>query len=513
MAKQTKGQEDVSQFALYYLSEPEENTLKNVNFKIEELRQRAEVLAVADPLLRVIAPNETEPVSLLDPYNIAMSAVGHVIDGLQLMNLGESSLTVREFEEMIAADITKQYEALKSAGTIQQLPRPDEVKKTAGSILDKLLSRKEGGVFTEKMYQPQSHEFTSYEYRLFDQYYDDVEGILHIRPTPETANLYLNSLGQPLGDMQAALTALVERQIAKGDIASAIKTASQHLNLTRQHRSEILNLRRQIQRNASGIHWLESIKPELDKIYDDVPYLLNQDEKIYNSLSANTQVMLSEKGPLARKVLSIISNCSTIYRKLKTVVVVLPDEYRQARIQEGFFSSTDPLPHLEHAILRLVIQEFSGAMLLEIESAILACTGVSIPKCMDFNMLAEKLTAPRREVREYFDPLEVAQINEVTIEDIRNISEIGRRLALSSLQTISTPRKISDIIQGMEEDCDSYDVGEALLLFALRAWRDGGYAGITAIKTGERFSTSTTAGDEFLVRSIVDVVAEEEDAA
>lgn len=510
---QTKRQEDVSQLALYYLSEPEESAPNNVNFKIEELRQRAEALAVAAPLLRIIAQNETEPVSLLDSYTLAMSAVGHVIDGLQLMNLGESSLTVREFEEMIATDVTKQYEALKAAGAIQQLPNPDEVKKTAGSILDKLLSRKEGGVFTAKMFQPQSQEFVSYEYRLFDQYYDDVEGILHIRPTPEAANLYLNSLGQPLGDMQAALTALVERQIAKGDIASAIKTASQHLNLTRQHRSEILNLRRQIQRNASGIHWLDSIKPELDKIYDDVPYLLSQDEKIYNSLSANTQVMMSDKGPLARKVLSIISNCSTIYRKLKTVVVALPDEYRQARIQEGFFSATDPLPQLEQAILRPVIQEFSGAMLLEIESAILACTGVTIPKCMDFNVLAEKLSAPRREVREYFDPLEVTQVDEVAIEDIRNISETGRKLALSALQAIGTPSKISDIIQRMEEDSDSPDVGEALLLYALRAWRDSGYAGITAFKTGERFSTSTTAGDEFLVQSIADVVAEEEDVA
>src|SRR6185369_7714766 len=219
-----------------------------------------------------------------------------------------------------------------------------------------------------------------------------------------------------------------------------IKTASQHLNLTRQHRSEILNLRRQIQRNASGIHWLESIKPELDKIYDDVPYLLSQDEKIYNSLSANTHVMLSGKGQLARKVLSIISNCSTIYRKLKIVVVALPDEYRQARVQEGFFSSTDPLPHLEQAILRPVIQDFSGAMLLEIESAILACTGLTTPKCMDFNILAEKLTAPRREVREYFDPMEVTQVEGVEIEDIRNISETGRKLALTALQSIGARR-------------------------------------------------------------------------
>lgn len=510
MAKETKEQKDINQLALYYLTEPEVAS-QNVNFKIDELRQRAQALAITAPLLRIIAQNETEPVSLLDPYTVAMSAVGHVIDGLQLMNLGESSLTVRDFEEMIAADIGKQYEALKTAGIIQQMPMSDEVKKTAGSILDKLLSRKEGGVFTEMMFQPQSQEFATYEYRLFDQYYDDLEGILHIRPTPEAANLYLNSLGQPLGDMQAALTALVERQIAKGDISSAIKTASQHLNLTRQHRSEILNLRRRIQRNASGIHWLDSIKPELDKIYDDVPYLLSQDEKIYNSLSANTQVMLSDKGPLARKVLSIISNCSTIYRKLKTVVVALPDEYRQARIQEGFFTSTDPLPHLEQAILRPVIQEFSGAMLLEIESAILACTGVTIPKCMDFNILAEKLTAPRREVREYFDPLEVSQIEEVAIEDIRNISEKGRKLALAALQAIDMPREISDIIQRMEEDSDSPDVGEALLLYALRAWRDGGYAGITATRTGGRFSTRTTAGDEFRVQSIVEA-AQEEDA-
>ena len=511
MAKQTKGQEDVSQLALYYLSEPEETAPQNVNFKIDELRQRAQALAVAAPLLRIIAQNETEPVSLLDPYTIAMSAVGHVIDGLQLMNLGESSLTVKDFEEMIAADITSQYKALKSAGRILQLPKPEEVKKTAGNILDKLLSRKEGGVFIEKMYQPQSQEYSTYEYRLFDQYYDDVEGILHIRPTPEAANLYLNSLGQPLGDMQAALTALVERQIAKGDMASAIKTASQHLNLTRQHRSEILNLRRQIQRNASGIHWLESIKPELDKIYDDVPYLLSQDEKIYNSLSANTHVMLSDKGQLARKVLGIISNCSTIYRKLKIVVVALPDEYRQARVQEGFFSSTDPLPHLEQAILRPVIQDFSGAMLLEIESAILACTGLTTPKCMDFNILAEKLTAPRREVREYFDPMEVTQVEGVEIEDIRNISETGRKLALTALQSIGAPRTISDIIQRMEEDSDSPDVGEALLLYAMRAWRDDGYAGITATKTGNRFSTCTTAGDEFMVQSIAEL--EEEDAA
>lgn len=498
-------QKEKLQLSLYYndgaVSEEEEAIISS---KLNELSLRAEFLAIAAPLVKIIPQNETGFAAELDPYALAMSFIKHVIDSLKLMDISESSLTVRQLEALVASDIFSQYEALyrQYPGISNgEQPSREDANKVASEVVDRLLARRTNGKFTVRIFNSSENAFREFEFQLFEQYYN-YEGDLLVRPTTECANLYLNAMDQKLGDKQAALTTLIDRQIERGDYESALKSAYQHRNVTLQHQSSILSLERQIERNSRGVSWLNEIEPEIDLITKEVPEFNKQDEKIFFSLQANLETLAGQKRYLAHQVLEIIRECTGIYRRLAHRVMGLPERYRNARIQHGIFSVVTPLPNIETTLLAPIMKEYTSEMLTDILPHIMAAfCSVKIPNCHDVKYMTEKLTAPKREVTEVFDAAALPEMDELIIEEIRNISAEGRHFAMSALErTGGWEINLSQVIVGVEEDCDMKDVSEALLLFAVHAWKENGYGGLAATRTNTLFKSRHVAGDDFMIQ-------------
>ena len=502
MARRKK---ETLQLSLYYNDRAvSEEDAEKISSKLNELSLRAEFLAIAAPLVKIIPQNETGFAAELDPYALAMSFIKHVIDSLKLMDIRESSLTVHQLEALVASDIYSQYGALfqQYPGICNgEKPTREDANKVATEVVDRLLARRTNGKFTIRSFNSSECAFREFEFQLFEQYYN-YEGDLLIRPTTECANLYLNAMDQKLGDKQAALTTLIDRQIERGDYESALKSAFQHRNVTLQHQSSILSLERQIERNSKGISWLNEIEPEISLITREVPEFNRQDEKIFFSLQANLETLAGQKLYLAYQVLEIIRECTSIYRRLAHRVMGLPEKYRNARIQHGLFSVVTPLPNIETAILDPIMKHFTSDMLTDILPHIMtAFCSVSVPCCHDVKYMADKLTAPKRELAEVFDVAALPEMDELVIEEIRNISAEGRRFAMSALaRTCGKQAQLSQVISGVEEDCDMKDVSEALLLFAVHAWKENGYGGLTATQTNFRFASRHVSGDDFLIQ-------------
>lgn len=497
-------QKEKIQLSLYYNDGVSEEEAVKISSNLNELSLRADFLAIAAPLVRIIPQNQTGFAAELDPYALAMTFIKHTIDSLKLMDISESSLNVRQLEALVASDIFSQYEALNRQYPDVcngEQPSREDANKVASEVVDRLLARRTNGKFTVRIFNPSENVFREFEFQLFEQYYN-YEGDLLVRPTTECANLYLNAMDQKLGDKQAALTTLIDRQIERGDYESALKSAYQHRNVTLQHQSSVLSLERQIERNSRGVSWLNEIEPEIDLITKEVPEFNKQDEKIFFSLQANLETLAGQKRYLAYQVLEIIRDCSVIYRRLALRVMGLPEKYRNARLQHGIFSLVSPLPNIETAILAPIMKHFTAEMLTDILSHLMAAfCSVEIPKCHDARYMTEKLTNPKRELTESFDAAALPEMDELVIEEIRNISADGRHFALAALEkTGGRQITLSQVIAGVEEDCDIKDVSEALLLFAVHAWKENGYGGLVATRTNTMFKSRHVAGDNFMIQ-------------
>jgi len=463
-----------------------------------ELVDRARALAVVGPLVKLLASNLSGPVGLLDTYTLAMGAIGHIIDGLRLMNLTESSLTAPALCSQIAVDIGKQFTALVEKGKLDRLPPSDEVKEIAELIVDQLLARRYRGTFTEDLFVPGAG-FERFEFQLVEQY-DNPEGELLIRPTAACTNLYLNALGQPLSDMQVALAAIIDRQISRGDFAMAEKTAMQHRHLTHQHLLEVRMLNRRIESNVRQISWAEQLRPELERFADEIPPLIKNDEQLHDTLAGNIDALTGPKGLLAKRVLVIIRECRDTYRQIWVIAGDLRRSFSNAMVRHGLFTRQSTLPSLEDAVLRpaLMLPDLVALDLAE-QGLIAAMCGVRQPVVEDLRFVLERLLMPRQEANEVLD--ETLLPPNLVAFDAQVNSLFSRDVLTSAWEMISNlPQAgvlLSELIAQAEGGPAPVDASHLLGLFVVRAWADRSDDTFVATKTGNRFICRHASGDDF----------------
>ena len=466
------------------------------------LRNRAQTVATLSIIASIVAQTSTPPFSFIDPHTTGLMALGHAIDSLRLLDIETTDMTVRDLEARVAIDLRRQFVALEIDGKIAEMPNTEDIEAWGKSVVDKLLCRKEHGSLTDSIFDTESGQFYEFQHSLLEEYARG--SVIYVRPTAACLTLYLGTLTQGIGDIQTALAAVIQRQIARGEYHAALQTAHEHQRITRQHGEKIRTLKRRILSNAGRYSWNDTVLPEILAAQRDVEDAISADTTLEELLDTSMENLPKERRPLAQRVLSVIKSCRNAYRELQTLAMELPRLYSSCIASQGFTSRHLPLPSMLNDVFTPLFNEATDlTALLTACDVVNATFALPRPTILhDVIAITELLLKPIAAVEardlspdsdELLDEVDLALsiFDETTIARARN--------TISSM-TDAKPTQLSDIMQTLEpEDFIEECVAAAIMITA--AWaHNRRHDGIYAVsRTYGRFSCQACAGDDYLI--------------
>ncbi len=466
------------------------------------LRNRAQTVATLSTIASIVAQTSTPPFSFIDPHTTGLMAIGHAIDSLRLLDIETSDMTVKDLEARVANDLKLQFAALATVGVITELPETEDIEAWGKNVVDKLLCRKEHGSQTDRMFDTESGQFYEFQHALLEEYARG--GAIYVRPTAACLTLYLGTLTQGIGDIQTALAAVIQRQIARGEYHAALQTAHEHQRITRQHGEKIRTLKRRIHSNAGRYSWNDTVLPEILIAQRDVEDAITADTTLEGLLDASMDNLPKDKRPLAQRVLMVIRSCRNAYRELQTLAMELPRLYSSCIASQGFTSSHIQLPSMHDDVFVPLFNKITDPVAL-----LVACdvTNGSFavpqpPVLRDIVAETELLLKPAsaaeaRDLSPDNDELLDEEVLALSIFDEMTIAKA--KSTISSLADAG-PTQLSAVIKELEpEDFTEECIAAAIMITG--AWahsrrHDGMYA---VSRTYGRFSCKACTGDDYLI--------------
>lgn len=466
------------------------------------LRNRSQTVATLSTISSIVAQTSTPPFSCIDPHTIGLMAIGHAIDSLRLLDIETSDMTVRALEAHVANDLGRQFVSLAEGGMITEVPDARDIELWGKSVVDKLLCRKGHGSQTEKMFDTETGRFYEFQHALLEEYARD--GAIYVRPTAACLTLYLGTLTQGVGDIQAALAAVIQRQIARGEYHAALQTAHEHQRITRQHGERIRILKRKILSNAGRYNWSEAVLPDILDAQRDVADAINADTKLEELLDVSMENLPRDRKPLAQRVLFVIKSCRNAYRELQTIAMELPRLYSSCIASQGFSSSTIALPSMHTDVFVPLFSDIHDQ-----DALISVCDVVNVslflpkpPLLHDIVAVTELLLkpVPSAEARDlYPDGDEIVDEEDYALAIFDDETIRRAKHAISSMADVG-PTRLSDIIGSLEPEAFTEECAAAAIMVT-GAWAHGRkHAGVYRVtRTHELFSCMVCAGDDYLV--------------
>jgi hypothetical protein len=466
------------------------------------LRNRSQTVATLSTIASIVAQSATPPFLHIDPHTTGLLAIGHAIDSLRLLDIETSVMTVRELEKRVASDLKRQFTALKADGTISVMPEADDIAAWGKSVVDKLLCRKEHGSQIDSLFDTEINRFYEFPHALLEEYAHG--GAIYVRPTAACLTLYLGTLTQGIGDIQTALAAVIQRQIARGEYHAALQTAHEHQRITRQHGEKIRTLRRRILTNAGRYNWNSSVLPEIQLAQRDVEDAIAADTTLEELLDASIDNLPKEKRPLAQRVLLVIKSCRNAYRELQTLAMELPRLYSSCIANQGFVSSHIPLPSMLNDVFNPIFHEVCDPKAL-----LAVCDVVNTQFALPCPPILHDIIA---ETELLLKPVLATEAKDMSPDSDELLDEDDLALSIFDEMTIAKakntiavmadagPTQLSDIMKALEpEDFTEECIAAAIMISA--AWahnksHDGSY---TVSRTYNRFACQACTGDDYLI--------------
>jgi len=466
------------------------------------LRNRSQTVATLSTISSIVAQSSSPPFSFIDPHTTGLMAIGHAIDSLRLLDIETSDLTVRGLEARVAADLSRQFVALAATGVIAEIPDSEDVATWGKNVVDKLLCRKEHGSQIDSLFDMENNRFYEFSHALLEEY--TRSGAIYVRPTAACLTLYLGTLTQGIGDIQTALAAVIQRQIARGEYHAALQTAHEHQRITRQHGEKIRTLRRKILANAGRYSWGSSVLPEIQIAQRDVEDAISADTALEELLDSSMDTLPKEKRPLAQRVLLVIKSCRNAYRELQTLAMELPRLYSSCIASQGFASSHIPLPSMHNDVFIPLFNE-----VFEPKALLAACDIVNAVFATPRPALLHDVIAVTELL---LKPVSSSEMIDTSPDGDEMLDEEDLALSIFDAITIDKARKtialmadaggtrLSDIMKALEpEGFTEESVAAAIMISA--AWahnrnHDGRYA---VSRTYRRFASQVCSGDDYLV--------------
>jgi len=469
------------------------------------LKNRAQTITTLSTLTSIVAQQASPPFSFIDPHTTGLLALGYAIDSLRLLDIETSDLTVKELEAKVAEDLRLQFTALADENAIAEVPETKDIEIWAKGVVDKLLCKKEHGSSTERMFDTDSKQFYEFQHSLLEEYARGSS--IYVRPTATCLTLYLGTLTQGIGDIQTALTAVIQRQIKRGDYHAAFQAAMEHQRITKQHGEKIRGIKRKLQSNAGKYSWNDVILPDILTAQEDAKDAVSADTMLEELLEERIDELPTAKRPLAQKVLMVIRSCRDAYRELQTLAMGLPRFYSACILNQGPAISLN-LPSMRYDVFDPLFYDIPDPdKLLSVCDVIGSVFTLPAPPVLhDIIAGTELLLKPRTEAEardmseedEFTDEEDMALVifDAETIHRAKNkISELAdaRPTRLSEVTAVFDP-------EGFTEEC----IVAAILISS--AWaRDRNYADRYRVtRLPEAFSCEACAGDDYKIERMED---------
>jgi hypothetical protein len=468
------------------------------------LTTRARTVATLSTIATIIAHSASPPFSLIDPYTAGLMAIGHVVDSLKLLDIEDSNLTVNGLVEKVAADLEKQFEALKADKTIEALPWRSEIEAWSRGIVDKLLCKKGMGKKVDRLFNTEDRLFYDFQHSLLEEREKSTgRGGIHVKPTTACLTLYLGTLTQSIGDAQAAFAAVIQRQIRRGEYQAALQSAMEHQRVTKQYCVEIQQFRRKILSDAGRQGWSADVMPLIEKTQNEVDDAMTSVTELEAHLDDSFEMLPRDKQSLAERVLTVIRQSRTAYRELQAIMIELPRLYHKCIESQGFASRHIPLPSMrDDVFLPLFYQVTDREQFARVCDAVtFGCAVPMSPVLFDPIACTEILLRPtaQEEIRDDSVGLECVDEDSVALSIF---DEATIRKARQTLLRIdeSSPATLSQINDSLCAE-GYYEEAVCVALMVTNAWvhRKLVEGVLKPSRTYREYTCTSCSGEDYLI--------------
>ena len=213
---------------------------------ISQDAMRLRALATAEPLHRIRALSVGGPLDWLDYRDIAMHALGCL---LETWGLGGSDEYLDK--ELLSRRLAERVLEQASHGGF---PADRRAAREYGSkVIDTLLnSREKGGEFTTRIYDREARSFASYSFRLVEEA-ESEDNRFYLQPSAEASNLYFQSFVVDVQDELIGQRHALEHHIRNGRTDRLAAIAEQHRRSAVQLLSQVRALGRRAERSIRAI--------------------------------------------------------------------------------------------------------------------------------------------------------------------------------------------------------------------------------------------------------------------
>lgn len=445
-----------------------------VTASLDSLRLRN--LATAEPLHRIRAISLGGALEWLDHRDIAMFALGCLLDTWGLGG-GDELMDKTTLARRIGERVCEQ--ALDAEQTVSRSNARDYGMKVVEALLN---NKEKGGEFTTRIYDRATRTFDTYAFHLVKESESD-ENRFYLEPSPHASNLYFVSFLVDVQDEIIAQQHALEHHLASGRTDKLATTADNHRRTASRLLIQVRMLSRKADRSIRTISPDTEVAPLLAEVRDAASLSSIFDYGIMAKLKESLGYAPDDAVSQIDKAIAAIKSARNFFLKARDEASAMLNRLEKAASQMACIPmrSNVSLPDLEQDIARPLMDVPLGHA--SVDEILAAFLGASVPQslvvdpvCFLEAMMPPPMVQKNQDDEDTADddfvippklhPLHFGEKGVVAQDALEFLREHGIRCG-------SLGRLISHPLA--KERGDSF--AEALTLISLAAFKDQGGAG------------------------------------
>lgn len=464
-----------------------------------ELVQRLRVLLYARPLLQLRRNEAHRQQGHLAHYDLLVIALKIFDLVVENTGLDEEMSGERLLPHLVP--ILKVMD--EGAGVTPSSGRHREVVQ---AVLDWLLNERERRApFQEDYLAVTSTEAVrrTLEFRLIDTQFQGEDVVLRL--TDPGVNLYLSALDIDIESAQAATEAVLESQVRRGKLESAMGTAKAARAQSIQYQQKIEGILHQTTRDLRSVDWKRAVPDLLEEAYEHTALRRTTETNILTATNERLD-RIEYGGADARRLTDIgalVQDCFERHVRLQGMVMSARGVFLDAQEAQEFKPRrSGVLPNLQNDVLiPLMRMPAVEADKVGVRMA-QALHGPLVPRLFALGDYLEWAMQPRREVGVAASPVVSRELSDLSL-DLLHFPDDIREEGDAWLLRQREPVLLSDLLPNLHADGRTDALREYVALRVLNLYAPETETLIPVIveRMDERFTACGFAGHDFVVHS------------
>ena len=363
----------------------------------KELVKKIKMVHIIEPLVGIDHFSDPEH----KDYDL-LAVITRVLDVVTGRMGLSSGITREEVIEHIAPDLQRYDE------TRYETRSYTFHEDLVGRVIDKMVNKGERTSFKREYvdYSSDPPVKRLKKFKLLTEH-QSAEGAIVLRATSESINIFLQVLEIDIEDRREATLRLMEIQIQKGKVQSAMETAKEHERLTGFYMTDIHARIEQTKRDLREVDWSDKMPENLNKALQHIEECILLESSISRNLKQDKLVLQGNSEALEKiadivQLESIIRNTTNMHLQLQEVLLSAREIFRAEQLRQVFkprFAKN--AIDLERGVLHhaLLHPRHVHDGLMDLVYPYIA--GVTPPKIVSLNALINWLLKPVRVVRKF----------------------------------------------------------------------------------------------------------------